>query len=216
MNDRNLQKRVEAELDWEPRINAAEIGVSVDKGVVTLNGAVGTYAEKINAEAAAMRVKGVMGIAEDIQVRPFGDIGSSDDEIAKRARNSLEWDTMTPDKQIQVQVEKGAVTLTGEVDWDFERTSAKRVVQHLYGVRSVVNKMTLKSRVQPEDIHRRIQDALERQGQINAGDVHVTVDGGKVRLDGKVEAWRDRRVIERAAWGAPGVYTVEDKVVVGF
>lgn len=216
MNDRNLQKRVEAELDWDPRINAAEIGVSADKGVVTLNGAVGTYAEKINAEAAAMRVKGVMGIAEDIQVRPFGDIGSGDDEIAKRALSTLEWDTSVPHKQVQVQVEKGAVTLTGEVDWDFQRDSAKRVVQRLYGVRSVTNKMTLKSRVQPDDIHRRIQDALERQGQINAGDVKVTIDGGKVRLEGKVEAWHDRSVIERATWGAAGVYSVEDNTTVAY
>jgi osmotically-inducible protein OsmY len=126
----------------------------------------------------------------------------------------LEWDTTVPHKQIQVKVDKGAVTLTGEVDWDYQRNAAKTVIQRLYGVRSVTNKMTLKSRVQPDDIHRRIQDALERQGQIKAGDVRVTVDGGKVRLDGKVEAWHDRSVIERATWAAPGVYAVEDKVTV--
>jgi osmotically-inducible protein OsmY len=128
-SDRNLQKLIEAELERGRRINATEVGVAVDKGVVTLTGAVGTYYEKLNAERAAMRVKGVRGLAEEIVVRPFGDIGSSDDEVAKRALSSLEWDVVVPNKSVQVRVEKGAVTLTGEVDWDFQRDAAERSVR---------------------------------------------------------------------------------------
>jgi osmotically-inducible protein OsmY len=214
MSDRNLQKLIEAELEWDPRVNAAEVGVAVDKGVVTLTGAVGTYYEKLNAERVAMRVKGVRGLAEEIVVRPFGDIGNSDDEVAKRALSSLEWDVVVPNKAVQVRVEKGAVTLTGEVDWDFQRDAAERTIQKLYGVRSMTNSITLKSRVTPENVHHCIEDALKRQGQIHAKNIRVSVDGGKVSLDGEVDAWHDRQVIERAAWAAPGVYVVVDRVTV--
>ncbi len=214
MNDLNLQKLVEAELEWDPRVDAAEIGISVDQGVVTLSGAVGSYSEKISAEHAAMRVKGVGGLAEDIQIRPFGDIGVHDDEIAKRAVSSLEWDATVPHRQVKVKVEDGFVTLTGEVDWDFQRIAAFHNIQKLLGVRSVDNQVKLKSRVQPDDVHQRIQDALARQGQIDAKGVRVSVDGGKVKLEGKVDSWHDRVVIERAAWGAPGVHAVDDRVTV--
>ena len=214
MTDKTLQSLVEAELGWDPRIDAAEIGVTASAGVVTLSGAVGTYLEKINAGRAAMRVKGVKGLAQDIQVRPFGDTGTSDDEIAKRALTSLEWNATVPADKLQVRVEGGFVTLTGEVEWDFQREAAEHAVQKLYGVLAVNNHVTLKTRVQPADIHRRIEEALERQGQLHAGDIRVSVDGNNIRLEGKVDAWDDRFVIERAAWAAPGVYAVDDRVTV--
>jgi osmotically-inducible protein OsmY len=147
MNDLNLQKLVEAELEWDPRLDAAEIGIAVNDGVVTLSGAVGSYSEKLSAEHAAMRVKGVRGLAEAIEIRPFGDVGVHDDEIAKRAVSCLEWDETVPHRLIQVKVEGGCVILTGEVDWDFQRDAAFRDIQNLQGVRSVSNKVTLKSRV---------------------------------------------------------------------
>lgn len=214
MNDLNLQKLVEAELEWDPRIDAAGIGIAVADGVVTLSGTVGSYPEKLNAEHAAMRVKGVRGLSEAIEVRPFGDVGVRDDEIAKRAASSLEWDATVPHRFVKVKVEGGYVTLTGQVDWDFQRDAAFRDIQNLQGVRAVSNQVTLRSRVTPDDVHKRIEKALDRQGQIDAKDIRVSVDGDTVKLEGTVGAWCDRTVIERAAWGAPGVYFVENRVTV--
>lgn len=214
MKNKTLQERVETELSWDPRLDATSIGVSANDGVVTLSGSVGTYSEKLDAEQAALRVRGVHGIAENIDVRPFGDVGLDDDEIAKRALSSLEWDVMVPDKTIQLVVEDGYVTLTGEVEWEFQRAAAARAIHKLYGVRQITNDITLKTRIQPEDVHQLIKDALERQGQIEAGNIKVSIDGGKVNLTGHVKSWSERSVIEHAAWAAPGVYAVNDQTTV--
>lgn len=214
MNDQKLQRRVEAELEWDPSVDATRLGVAADKGVITLSGVVATYSEKLNAERAAMRVKGVRGLAEEITVRPLGDIGTHDDEIAKRAVNSLEWDVMVPHDDIQMRVENGRVTLSGEVDWDFQRDAAERSVRHQRGVVTLLNEITLKPRIQPKDITHRIHDALERQGRIDATAIRVSVEGGRVSLEGKVDSWRDRALIERAAWSAPGVNAVADHTTV--
>jgi osmotically-inducible protein OsmY len=214
MNDKTLQARVEAELSWDPRLDATSIGVSAHDGVVTLSGSVADYSQKLDAQQAAMRVRGVHGIAENIDVRPFGDVGLADDEIARRALSSLEWDVMVPDKAIQLVVEDGYVTLTGEVDWEFQRAAAARALHKLYGVRQITNEITLKSRIQSGDVQKLIKDALERQGQIEAGNIKVAIDGGKVSLTGHVKSWSERSVIEHAAWAAPGVYAVHDKTTV--
>ena len=214
MKDKTLQERVETELSWDPRLDATSIGVSAHDGVVTLSGSVANYSQKLDAEQAAMRVRGVHGIAENIDVRPFGDVGLDDDEIAKRAVVSLDWDVMVPNEAIQVVVENGYVTLSGEVEWDFERTAAARALHKLYGVRQITNDITLKSRVQPEDVHKLIEDALKRQGQIEADNIKVSVDGGKVQLTGHVKSWPERSVIEHAAWAAPGVYAVNDQTTI--
>ena len=214
MKDKTLQERVETELSWDPRLDATSIGVSAHDGVVTLSGSVANYSQKLDAEQTAMRVRGVHGIAENIDVRPFGDVGLDDDEIAKRAVISLDWDVMVPNESIQVVVENGYVTLSGEVEWDFERTAAARALHKLYGVRQITNDITLKSRVQPEDVHKLIEDALKRQGQIEADNIKVSVDGGKVQLTGHVKSWPERSVIEHAAWAAPGVYAVNDQTTI--
>ena len=214
MKDRILQELVEAELSWDPRLDATAIGVSAKDGVVTLSGSVATYSEKLDAQHTALRVRGVHGLAENIDVRPFGDVGNSDDEIAHRAVSSLQWDVMVPDQAIQVVVEDGYISLTGVVDWDFQRAAAARAVHRLYGVRQITNEITLKPRVQSEDIHALIKHALERQGQIEADHIKVSVDGGKVSLRGHVKSWPDRAVIENAAWAAPGVNAVDDQVTV--
>ena len=214
MKDKTLQERVETELSWDPRLDATSIGVSAHDGVVTLSGSVANYSQKLDAEQTAMRVRGVHGIAENIDVRPFGDVGLDDDEIAKRAVISLDWDVMVPNEAIQVVVENGYVTLSGEVEWDFERTAAARALHKLYGVRQITNDITLKSRVQPEDVHKLIEDALKRQGQIEADNIKVSVDGGKVQLTGHVKSWPERSVIEHAAWAAPGVYAVNDQTTI--
>lgn len=214
MKNKTLQESVETELSWDPRLDATSIGVSANDGVITLSGSVATYAEKLDAEQTALRVRGVHGLAENINVRPFGDVGLNDDEIAKRAISSLEWDVMVPDKSIQLVVEDGYVTLTGEVDWDFQRAAAARAIHRLYGVRQITNNITLKNRIQPEDVHKLIKDALERQGQIEAGNIKISIDGGKVNLTGHVKSWPERSIIERAAWAAPGVYAVNDQTIV--
>jgi osmotically-inducible protein OsmY len=214
MTNKTLQHLVEAELEWDPRIESTAIGVSASDGVITLSGAVTTYLEKVNAGRAALCVKGVQGVAQEIEVRSSGNIGNDDDEVAKRAITSLEWNSMIPLHQIQVKVDAGFVTLSGEVEWDFEREAAEHTVQKLHGVLAVNNAVTLKARVQPADIHHRIQEALERQGQLRSEDIRVSVDGRKVRLEGTVDAWNDRFLIEQAAWAAPGVYAVEDRVTV--
>lgn len=214
MDNKALQKRVEAELQWEPSIDSSEIGVSIANGVVTLSGAVATYAEKAAAERCAMRIKGVRGVAEEIEVRPFGDVGVKDDEIAKRALRMLEWNTMIPPDAIKVKVESGRITLFGEVDWNFERETAERIVQGLHGVRAVANQVTVKPRVQAANVHSRIEEALERHARLDASNLRVIVDGGKVRLEGKVHAWADRTAVEHAAWAAPGVTAVDDRITI--
>ena len=215
MTDNTLKTLVETELHWEPSLDDSKIGVAVSDGVVTLSGSVDTYAEKLAAETAAQRVKGVRGVAMDLDVRPFGDSGAEDDEIAKRALNSLDWNTMVPDDAVKVAVDGGVLTLSGDVDWQYQRDAAERAVQRLYGVRSVVNQIRLRPRVAPADVKRRIVEALHRQARIDADNIRVAVEGGKVRLEGKVNAWGDRTVIERAVWAAPGVVAVEDRVNVG-
>ena len=121
---------------------------------------------------------------------------------------------MLPGNALKVGVENGHVTRTGDRDWQYQREAAERAVQKLYGVRSVINQITLKPQVLASDVKRRIEDALERQARIEAGQVHVSIEGGKVKLDGKVDSWSDRNAVERAAWAAPGVTAVEDRVVI--
>lgn len=214
MTDKILKELVEDELEWEPSVDSSGIGVAVDAGVVRLTGSVRTFPQKIAAEKAAQRVKGVRGVAMDIDVRPFGDTGTSDDEVAKRALNTLAWHAMLPANALMVRVDNGQVTLTGELDWQYQREAAERALQRLYGVRSVINRITLKPQVLASDVKRRIEYALERQARIEAGQVRVSIDGGKVKLEGKVDNWPDRAAVERAAWAAPGVTSVEDRVVI--
>lgn len=214
MDDKVLKRLVETELEWEPSVDATDIGVSVEKGVVTLGGFVRSYAEKVQAERAVQRVRDVRGVAVDLDVRWAGTGGTSDDQIARRCLDSLSWSSVVPKDTVKVKVENGQVTLTGELDWQYQRNAAESTVRRLYGVRSVVNQITLRRRVAPSDIKSRIEAALARQARIDAGNVRVSVDGGKVRLEGKVNAWTDRAIIERAAWNAPGVIAVEDRIAI--
>lgn len=214
MSDETLKTLIEDELRWEPSVDSANIGVAVDAGVVRLSGSVRTYPEKIAAEKAAERVKGVRGVALDIDVRPFGDTGTSDDEVAKRALNTLAWHAMLPKNALKVRVEDGHVTLSGELDWQYQREAAERAIQRLYGVRSVANQILLRPQVMATDVKHRIEEALERHARIEAERVRVSVDGAKVKLEGKIDTWSDRNLVERAAWAAPGVTSVEDRLVV--
>jgi osmotically-inducible protein OsmY len=212
MDDLVLQQLVIDELEFEPSIDAANIGVAVDSGVVTLTGHVGSYAEKTAAERAAQRVRGVRAIAQEIQVRYPSDKKTSDDEIAKRAANILAWDTRVPGEVIQIKVQNGWVTLTGTVEWQYQRVAAESDIRKLSGVIGVSNEIELKPQVKAPDVRNKILSALKRNAEIEADSIRVSVNGDEVTLEGRVHDWYERIVIERAAWSAPGVKHVHDRM----
>ena len=215
MSDMLLRQNVLDELDFEPSVDAAHIGVSVTNGVVTLNGIVGSYAEKLAAEKATRRVKGVTAIAEEIKVRYAGDSKTSDTEIAQRAVNILHWNAVVPPNSIQIQVRDGWVALSGKVDWHYQRAAAESAVRKLSGVVGVVNSIMVQPRVQADDVKRKIEDALKRNAAVEAERINVNVhDGGHVSLDGFIDDWREREAAEYAAWSAPGVQSVENRLTI--
>jgi osmotically-inducible protein OsmY len=215
MSDIQLRQNVLDELEFEPSIDAAHIGVTVDGGVVTLTGHLSSYAEKIAAEEAVRRVKGVRAIAEEIEVRYPGHQQTSDDEIAKRALNILQWDTFVPHENIKLTVHKGLVTLTGGVQWFFQKRGAENAIRKLSGVTGVVNNITVKSAVKVANIKSKIEDALKRHAEVEAKGVRVTVLNDKVTLDGEVASWGERWAVNTAAWSVPGVRFVEDNLSIG-
>lgn len=213
MTDTNLRQNIIDELDFEPRVSPAHIGVAVQDGVVTLSGHVGSYAEKLAAEKAVKRVKGVKAIAEEIDVRYPEDKKTADDEIAARALSLLRWSAVVPTDSVMVKVQDGWVSLSGQVTWQFQRSAAEAEVRRLSGVVGVVNSITIKPRVQPVDIKHQIEAAFKRNAEIDAKGIRVSVeDGGRVSLDGTVHDWREREAAEHAAWMAPGVMRVDDRL----
>jgi osmotically-inducible protein OsmY len=214
MDDKTLRQNIIDELDFEPSINAAHIGIAAEKGVVTLTGHVGSYAEKIAAEDAVKRIKGVKAIAQEIEVRYPSAERRSDDEIAKRALDTLAWNVTVPNERIQVKVQKGWITLSGEVDWYYQKQAAENSVRKLSGVIEVSNQITLKETVQRADVKRRIENALKRHAEVEADNIRVAVADGKVTLEGKVKAWHERQIAEQAAWAAGGVRAVDDRLYV--
>jgi len=214
MDDSTLRQNIIDELDFEPSIDAANIGVAVDAGVATLTGHVPTYVQKASVEAVVRRVKGVKGIAEEIEVRPFGANPTADDEIAKRALNTINWNTVVPRDAITVQVQKGWVTLKGRVEWQYQKEAAAKAVYALTGVLGVNNQIEVAPKVSASDVKKRIEDALKRNAEVEAQKIKVNVAGDKVTLEGHVDAWSERQAAERAAWAAPGVRTVVDHLSV--
>lgn len=215
MTDIQLRQNILDELDFEPSIDAAGIGVAVDDGVVTLTGHVPSYAQKLAAEAAVRRVRGVRAIAQEIEVRYPSDPKTSDDDIAKRALNALRWDTTVPGEKIKLTVNKGLAILTGEVPWHYQRNAAESAVRRLFGVTGVLNNITIKPRAEASDVKRKIEDALKRHAEVEAQAIRVSVLNDKVTLDGKVDNWDERDAVENAAWSAPGVRFVEDHLTIG-
>lgn len=212
MDDNLLRQLVLDELDFEPSVDAAHIGVAVDTGVVTLTGHVANYAEKIAAERAVARVKGVACIAEEIEVRYPGSHSLADDEIAKRCLNVLEWDAMLPKDAVKIRIEKGWIDLDGSVQWHFQRDAAEKSVRKLKGVVGVNNRIEVKAQVEPRDVKQRIEDALKRNACVEADAIQVLVHEDKVTLEGTVQALEERLVAEKAAWSAPGVNAVIDNL----
>lgn len=214
MSDNSLQQDIIDELDFEPSIDAAHVGVAVDDGVVTLTGHVSTYGQKASIERVVRRVRGVKAIAQEIEVRPIGAHRTADDEIAKRALNVITWNAVIPDGLVQVKVEKGWVTLSGKVDWRYQRNAVEDAVRDLHGVIGVSNQIEIMSRVSSSDVKTRIEAALKRNAEVEAKRINVAVDDGTVTLDGHVQAWAERTAAENAAWSVAGVKRVEDRISV--
>ncbi len=215
MSDKSLQQDILDELDFEPSVNAAHIGVSVNNGVVTLNGHVGSYVEKLAAEKAVKRVKGVRAIAQEMDVRFPSDKKTADDDIAARAVNFLSWSAVVPPGSVKVKVQDGWVGLSGAVEWQYQRTAAEAEIRRLSGVVGVVNSITIKPRVAAADVKRKIEGALRRHAELEAQGIRVSVeDGGHVALEGHVHDWRQREAARQAAWSAPGVTRVDDHLLV--
>ena len=215
MSDKDLRRDVLDELDFDPGIDAAEIGVAVARGVVTLTGRVGSYAEKIEVERAVRRVKGVCAIAQEITIRNPHAKQIADDQIARRALAIIDWYARIPTGVIMVKVANGWVTLTGEVDWQYQAMAAEAAVRKLSGVAGVSNLVEVRPRVQPADVKARILEALKRNAAFEADAIEVTVADGRVTLEGKVKALAERDAVERAAWSAPGIRAVEDRIAIG-
>jgi osmotically-inducible protein OsmY len=210
--DENLQLRALKELEWDPKIDAARIGVAARSGVVTLTGQVPTYAEKIAAEDAVRRVKGVRAIAQEIEVHLPHEQRRSDTDIAERALRILDWDVFVPNSRITVEVSHGWVKLRGEVDWHYQRIAAEDAIRKLSGVRGITNTITVKPSTKAGDVRNRIEEAFKRHAELEARHVMVEATDGTVILSGWVENWREKELALNAAWNAPGVTSVEEKI----
>jgi osmotically-inducible protein OsmY len=213
-SDIEIQKDVIEQLKWEPFLNAAQIGVSVKNGIVTLSGQVDTYSKKMLAEKAAKKVAGVKAIAEDIQVGISPSYKRSDTEIAEAVVNALKWHTMIPEDKIKVSVEEGNVKMEGDVEWEYQRSQAKTTVENLMGVRFVTNLIAVKPKITPYELQQKITASFQRSANIDAGKVTVDVTGSKVTLRGKVRSFAEREDAENAVWAAPGIVLVENKLLI--
>ena len=208
--DREIQTDVLSELRWDHSIQANEIGVAVKDGVVTLTGTVDTYLKKWKAEEAAHRVSGVVAVANDINVRTIGE--RTDADIASAAAHALKWNSSLPSDKIQVTVDKGWVTLEGNVEWQYQKLEAERAVRGLWGAKGVSNLIIVKPAASPSDLKKKIEDALIRTAQIDASNISVEVHGSKAILKGSVRSWAERREAERQAWLAPGIISVDNQI----
>lgn len=212
-SDKELQAAVMRELEWDPAVDAAHIGVIAKDGAVTLTGYVSSYSEKIAAVRAAERVYGVKAVADEIEVRLPGSDVRDDSAIAEAVAHNLRWNNLIPDT-VEAEVRNGIVTLRGEVEWSYQRAAAERAVRDVKGVVGVSNLITVKRAVKASDIEQRITDALRRSATLDARQIWVTTSNGTVHLHGHVHSLHEKRVAENAAASAPGVTNVDNQLVV--
>jgi osmotically-inducible protein OsmY len=210
-SDLQLKHDVEQELLWDPKINAAQIGVTVDAGTVSLFGAVGTYGEKLESATAAKRVSGVRCVADDVSVKILGDHVRTDSELAAAIQRALEWNVMVP-KSVTIKVQDGWITLEGVVDGNYQREAAERAMLYLTGVLGVTNSIELRAEGSSTEVKSRIESALKRHAVADAKAIEVSFSGGKVTLTGSVTSWSAIQDARDAAWAAPGVTEVEDRL----
>ena len=213
MKDWEIRQNVEEELNFEPSVNAAEIGAAVNDGIVTLTGRVDSYWEKSAAQEAAARVAGVKAVVNELEIRLPISSERTDEDIARAAVNRLEWTITVPKDHIKAKVSKGWVTLEGDVDWQFQKNAAEKTIRDLVGVKGVLNHIVVKARPSTAEVKSAIEEALKRSAQVDANRINVDVQGDKVMLKGTVRSWLEREEAERAAWRAPGVRGVDNRIV---
>ena len=212
--DANLKSDIQAELDWDPSIDPATVGIVVKDGIVTLTGHLDTFAEKAAIERVVSRVSGVHAVAVELDVKLAPGHVRSDSEMAATAEEAIRWNTLIPVERVQLKVEKGWITLTGEVEWDFQRRGAVQAVHAIRGVRGLSNLITLRPRSTPTDVATRIRDALQRRAQREARDVHVSLSGEVVTLRGQVHSVAERDAAVGSAMAAPGVTRVINELTI--
>lgn len=212
--DLQLHKDVLDELRWDPRVNEAEIGVAVKDGVVTLTGFVPTFAQKYAAEKVVERIAGVRAVAEDLHVLPTDGFVHNDTDIAHAVVKALASNIEVPPEKVTAAVQGGWITLKGEVSWNYQKAAAERAVRYLGGVKGISNLVEVKPKASPAEVKTKIEAALKRTAEIDAKAIEVQTADGKVTLKGHVRSWAERADAERAAWAAPGVKEVDDRLVV--
>src|ERR1700730_8693945 len=213
-SDSEIERDVKEELQWDPDLDATDIAVSVKKGVVTLAGFVKSYTDKYEAEAAAKRVAGVAGLANDLEVRMPSVDERPDPEIARDAVSAIKSQLPISSERIKVVVKNGWVTLEGQVEWQYQKSTAENAVRRIKGVKGVSNLIVLKPRAEPAEIKNKIMDAFKRNAEVDANRIQIEAHGSEVILKGTVRSWIEREEAERVAWSAPGVTKVEDRIVV--
>lgn len=214
MTNRDLKEEVLNALDWEPSIDAGEIDVAVEENIVTLRGRVGSYAQKRAAERVTLGVYGVKGVANDLEVVLAPVYERTDTDIAQAALEALKWNAVVPRDRVTVTVSNGWVTLNGALDWQYQKDAADRTVSNLAGVTSVTNDIVIQRRVSTTDVQSKIEEAFRRSAEIDARRINVSAQNGQVTLTGNVHSWTERQEATRAAWAAPGVTQVTDRLTV--
>jgi osmotically-inducible protein OsmY len=214
--DEQIQSDVLEELKWDSRVQPNEVGVTAKDGIVSLTGWVDSYSKKWAAERAAHRVRGVRAVVNDLEVRLPISAERNDPDVAGAARRALEWDAFVPTQKLDVTVSNGWVSLQGEVEWQYQKRAAERAVRRLSGVRGVTNLITVQPRYRPspDDLRRRVSDALIRSAETDAQRLEIDVDNDRVILLGTVRAWAEKNEAERIAWSAPGVTAVDNRIMV--